>query len=151
MFAYFGLSSLMQHVRTELSYLNSFIKSDRDIVKAIIDDIESRNHVHIIAERLILRYTEKFAEARAYLNKLLLGIQMLNAGKLSSYIVPAERLQKVLYNVTAIVTEHYPSHRLLTDDVAFYFQTANFVYGRQEDTIYISLKLPIVQKKNKDF
>ena len=62
-----GLSSFMQHVRTELKNLNSCIKSDRDIVKAIIDDVESRNRVHIIAERLILRYTEKFAEARAYL------------------------------------------------------------------------------------
>ena len=121
-----GLSSFMQHVRTELKNLNSFIKSDRDIVKAIIDDVESRNHVHIIAESLILRYTEKFAEARAHLKILLLGTQMLNAGKLSSYIVPDERLQKVIYNVTAILTEHYPSHRLLTDDVAFYFSESQF-------------------------
>lgn len=48
-----GLSSFIGHVQTELHSLNSFIASDRAILKNIIDDVESRDHIRSITEKLL--------------------------------------------------------------------------------------------------
>ena len=88
------LSSCIQHVNEELENFDVFMVSDKKIIDEILKEEEKNDHLHKVTESIILRFTEKFAKARANINSLLKGIHILNSGKLSSFIIPAERLQR---------------------------------------------------------
>ena len=66
---------------------------------------------------------------------------MLNSGKLSSFSTPAERLQTVLNNISNVLLTDFDSYQLLWKDAPYYYQNAQFIYGRQENVIYISIKV----------
>lgn len=90
----------------------------------------------------------KLAKIRANLNKFINVINGLNAGKLISHIISAEELNNIIRNVSASVDKISSEYQLISKDAAYYFKNVKFVFGRCNDSIYITISFPIVRKGN---
>src|SRR5437867_628106 len=75
----------------------------------------------------------------------LTGIQMLNDGRLSIYILPKEEMQITLKNVQEDLenSDKGKFFRLLYENVDFYYRKGAFVFARDEENLYITIQIPV--------
>ena len=142
------MTSFIHDVKEEMKNFDEFVKESAQIRQYILDEIQTRDKIHEINERIILRYTEKIAQIRASLNKLIIGINGLNAGKLSSHIIAADRLNNIIQNISAKLKNVSDDYQLISDDAAYYYKNADFIYGQYNNSIYVTISFPVVRRGN---
>ena len=76
----------------------------------------------------------------------MIGINSLNAGKLSSYIITVDSMNHIIQNVSSRISNITNEYQLISNDPAFYYKNANFIYGQYNNSVYISILLPIIYK-----
>ena len=82
------------------------------------------------------------------LDEIKLGIIDLVKGKLSPLILPPELLQNTIKEIQALLNSKYPEFYVTHTPVDQMYKYENFLYARYNNSLFITIKLPISAHKS---
>lgn len=87
----------------------------------------------------IIEYLQLYDELSQFYN----AIELISMGYLPSNFISAASLQKILDDVAITLRITLPQFKLVHNDPAYYYKHAQFLTLRNNNELYITLKLPI--------
>ena len=75
-------------------------------------------------------------------------LKILHMGFLSSFFVSEEILIPLLNAIEIDLAEKHSDYRLLSKEPLFYYQHVDFLYGRFDDKLVLTLKIPLTIFQN---
>lgn len=141
------ISSYMHDVNDRLDKAMYAVKENHRAVNHLFDKMQKSisNSIDItyLATSVL---SDQIGTAITYttlLDDFLHGINDLINGKLSPYLVPSSSLDKVLTDIEQIIKSKHKSFQLVRTDHKFYYNFAEFLYDRDREFLYVTLKIPI--------
>lgn len=136
------MSSMITHVNDRMDNFEKFIGD----TKAMEQDFLLTMITHqkeMLTNALAINYTSKIVELRMHLNNILDSIRSLSNGNLPTYLVKPDIIKDAIDEVTYKLEELYPRYSVAIKDVNYYYSHKNFIYGKNEEYLYITITFPI--------
>ena len=92
--------------------------------------------------RLLFESTNTITQLQSQLDNLLAAVETLTTGTLTSYLVAQTTLQNILDHVLQTLRERNTLHLIYNHPINYYTH-ANFIYWRENNNLFITLKLPL--------
>ena len=97
---------------------------------------------------LLVNNTIALNHVSGEINNMFLGIQMLVQGYISPNLIRPSTLKYCIEQIKSQLHETHPAFHLVHGDVQFYYTSKLFMYTRDQNSIYISMKFPISVDKH---
>ena len=92
---------------------------------------------------MLFKSTNTIAQLQSKLDNLLAAVETLTTGTLTSYLLPHTTLQNILDHVSHTLRDQgHTLHLIYTHPIHYYTHT-NFIYWREHNKLFITLKLPL--------
>ena len=141
------LSSYMQLNNKRIDNLVTMIKQQQNDTANLLMNMVFDWQVQItpISQRtqLLFKSTNTIAHLQSKLDNLLAAVETLTTGTLTSYLIPCTTLQTILGHVSQTLRNHGNTLHLIYKHSIHYYTHANFIYWRQHNNLFITLKLPL--------
>ena len=102
--------------------------------------------IYAISQRtqLLFKSTNTIAQLQSQPDNLLAAVETLTTGTLTSYLLPHTTLQNILDHVSQTLRDQgHTLHLIYTHPIHYYTHT-NFIYWREHNNLFITLKLPLM-------
>ena len=148
------------------AHMSSFMEKANKRMDNLMDGVKNNemaiNYVHSQLQTSIRDLQNNFEQMSSILTKQIqqsnhlnhqldeikLGIIDLVKGKLSPLILPPELLQNTIKEVQALLNSKYPEFFVAHTPVDQLYKSENFLYARYNNSLFITIKLPISAHKN---
>ena len=137
------MASFATNVHEHMKLFDEFVANASAVRHKIVDEMESMSNKHTTAEKLILDVNDKMIKIRSQFDRLAIGIESLSNRKLSIHIINPELMSQTLTEIASSLKINYPTHKLVSTELAFYYNHAEFIYGRNNNSIYIMVLFPL--------
>ena len=141
-----NLASYMKTINERVSSTINAIQINNQAIASLGNELWLMDHSLILASKLSAHLTKEAAKGSYLLQMtetLLLAIHQLHQGRLSPTIIPKSVLQMVIHQIKHKLSLHYPNFHLTHSKPDHYYKTDHFLYSRQGNSLYVTLKLPL--------
>ena len=114
------------------------INATADLMTTYLANVTLHTFEHEHAYGLLTRHYREYVMA----------LQILQMGFLPSFFVSEEILIPLLNAIEIELAEKHSDYRLLSKEPLFYYQLVDFLYGRFDDKLVITLKIPLTIFQN---
>lgn len=149
----FLMSSFMSAVNFRLQTAMNAIRLNNNVLKSTFTSLQNIIDSNSRAENTLLRslsYQIRTSSNIAHhVSNLEMGIHDLVEGKLSSFLVPAHDIMKLLKHVQAYLLKNHPQFGISHQNVDFYYKEGVTQYSRVNSSIFFTINIPITQRRHK--
>jgi len=147
-----AMASVMLHTQSRLENLALIIEKNHqhivDLGKATREEATWIRRFNAELTLLLAKDMYLTRKLRDRAQRLMIGITRTLQGIVAPELVPLAILSKTLSHIKEQLTTVYPEFRLLHEDLAPYYSTVKAHLTRKENTIFVSLLIPITLKRN---
>ena len=135
------MDNLMQGVKNNdlaITYVHTQLQSSSKDLQGNFEQMSS----------ILTKQIQQSNHLNHQLDEIKLGIIDLVKGKLSPLIVPPELLQNTIEEIQKLLNLKYPEFYVAHTPVDQLYKSDNFLYARQNNSLFITIKLPISAHKS---
>ena len=150
-------SILAQHENDLSSFVTKSNKRMDNLMKGIKDNNLAINYVQAQVQRATTNLEHMFQEMNSLLSQqiqtsthinheldeLKLGVTNLVNGRLSPLILPQSVLESTFIDIQNILNTKFPGFYLTRVSSASVYSSSNFLYARNDTSLFITVKLPV--------
>lgn len=145
-------SSYVSHANSRMDNLMKGIKENEIAFKFLHGQItKNMNTLQENFEYMLSVLFDQITSAekvRNILNNLQNAVIDLINGKLSPVLIPSDVLESALTNIQKILDEKYNGFHLTHTDPDEIYKSSKFVFAKKDNSLFITLKLPITSFKH---
>ena len=141
------MSSYMSRANIRMDGLRNAIKQNHDsLERFIVEDqeiLDSLQSTHSQWIMLVAKELHLATNMEIDLQELTQGVYKLLNHQLSIELIPLEQMRQAVSKIRKHLLKSYPTFHLVHKDLTYYYSSIKVHYIRQEDTVYVTLLLPV--------
>lgn len=145
------LSSYISSANRRMDYLMKGIKANEEQIQVFHRQVQAGIHKLQESFSAMASFTTSMIEQAEHLNHDLdeykLGIIQLAEGILSPTLIPVSTMQSVMNDIRNILQASYSKFHLVHTSAIRIYSLDKFLYARQNQSIYITVKFPIAPQQ----
>ncbi len=109
----------------------------------VVNMVEQVEKYSDAAMSAVVMQTKVSHQLEQKVQSMLHGVYSLMQGKLSPSLIPPSVIHKLVDHINHQLSENSPGFHILHTHSARYYDNNNFVYARHNDSVYITLSIPV--------
>ena len=146
------MSSFMEKANKRMDNLMTGVKNNEMAITYIHTQLQTsirdlQNNFEQMTG-ILVKQIQNSNQLNHLLDEVKLGIIDLVKGKLSPLILPPELLEATIKDIQNLLNSKYPEFYVAHTQVDQIYKSDQFLYARQNDSLFITIKLPISAHKH---